>query len=50
MPSVHPPPSPNAAPELLYLLHGDPVDLAEALSGMRSADVAEALRDLHPDG
>ncbi|NUP70630.1 MAG: magnesium transporter [Gemmatimonadaceae bacterium] len=50
MPSVHPPPSPNAAPELLYLLHGDPVDLAEALSGMRAADVAEALRDLHPDG
>ena len=36
-------------PELLYLLHGDPTDLAEALVGMRAADVAEALRDLHPD-
>ena len=41
--------SPNTTPELLYLLHGDPTDLAEALSGMRAADVAEALRDLHPD-
>jgi magnesium transporter len=36
-------------PELLYLLHGDPTDLAEALATMRAADVAEALRDLHPD-
>ncbi|MEP6733345.1 MAG: magnesium transporter [bacterium] len=36
-------------PELLYLLHGDPTELAEALSGMRAADVAEALRDLPPD-
>lgn len=36
-------------PELLYLLHGDPIDLAEALTGMRAADVAEALRDLRPD-
>jgi len=36
-------------PELLYLLHGDPTDLAEALVGMRAADVAEALRDLHPE-
>ena len=36
-------------PELLYLLHGDPTDLAEALVGMRAADVAEALRDLQPD-
>jgi magnesium transporter len=42
-------PPPNTVPELLYLLHGDPTDLAEALSGMRAADVAEALRDLHPD-
>ena len=40
--------TPNV-PELLYLLHGDPTDLAEALAGMRAADVAEALRDLHPD-
>jgi magnesium transporter len=38
-----------AAPELLYLLHGDPVELQEALSGMRAADIAEALRDLQPD-
>src|SRR5256885_10699780 len=36
-------------PELLYLLHGDPTELAEALAGMRAADVAEALRELGPD-
>src|SRR6476646_12241613 len=36
-------------PELLYLLHGDPIDLAEALATMRAADVAEALRDLPSD-
>jgi magnesium transporter len=36
-------------PELLYLLHHDPGDLAEALVGMRAADVAEALRDLPPE-
>ena len=36
-------------PELLYLLHGDPADLAEMLAGMRAADIAEALRDLRPD-
>jgi magnesium transporter len=39
---------PQTIPELLYLLHGDPTDLAEALSGMRAADVAEALRALDP--
>src|SRR5438034_6665751 len=39
----------NSAPELLYLLHGDPTELAEALAGMRAADVAEALRELGPD-
>jgi magnesium transporter len=39
----------TAPPELLYLLHGDPSELAEALSGMRAADVAEALRELGPD-
>ena len=38
------------APELLYLLQGDPAELAETLAGMRAADVAEALRDLPPDG
>lgn len=39
----------SAPPELLYLLHGDPTELAEALSGMRAADVADALRELGPD-
>jgi magnesium transporter len=43
------PDRPRTAPELLYLLHGDPAELAEALAGMRSADIAEALRDLHPE-
>ncbi|HEX9108707.1 MAG TPA: hypothetical protein VF832_15790, partial [Longimicrobiales bacterium] len=33
-------------PELLYLLSGDPAELADALAGVRSADVAEALNDL----
>ncbi len=42
-------PPPSGTPELLYLLHCEPEELAEALSGMRAADVAEALRDLHPD-
>jgi magnesium transporter len=41
---------PNTAPELLYLLHGDPAELAETLAGMRAADIAEALRDLPPAG
>jgi magnesium transporter len=36
-------------PELLYLLHGDPADLSEALAGMRAADIAEALLDLSPE-
>ena len=36
-------------PELLYLLHGDPVELAEALGGMRAADIAELLLDLSPE-
>jgi magnesium transporter len=39
----------SATPELLYLLHGDPADLAEALVGMRAADIAEALVDLSPE-
>lgn len=30
-------------PELLYLLHGDPQELAETVASMRAADVAEAL-------
>ena len=37
------------SPELLYLLSGDPAELAEMLSSMRPADVAEALSRLHPD-
>jgi magnesium transporter len=37
------------APELLYLLHGDPTDLSEMLAGMRAADVADALRELGPE-
>ena len=41
-------PAPNA--ELLYLLHGDPTELAEALEGMRPADIAEALAQLPPAG
>jgi magnesium transporter len=49
MPPVAPPERAPAVPELLYLLHGDPSDMAEALAGMRAADVAEALRDLQPD-
>jgi magnesium transporter len=39
---------PNA--ELLYLVHGDPIELAEALKGMRSADIADALGKLPPSG
>jgi magnesium transporter len=35
--------------DLLYLLHGDPQDLAEALAGLRAADVADALIEMHPD-
>ncbi|MBX6331327.1 MAG: magnesium transporter [Gemmatimonadaceae bacterium] len=42
------PPPPGSAPELLYLLHGDPSDLAEALAGMRAVDIAEALTELPP--
>jgi magnesium transporter len=38
------------APELLYLLHGDPAELTETLIGMRAADIAEALRDLPAGG
>lgn len=36
-------------PELLYLVHGDPGELAETLAGMRAADIAEALRHLPPE-
>lgn len=36
--------------ELLYLLQGDPAELAETLAGMRPADIAEALHELPPAG
>src|SRR5581483_7027564 len=36
----------HTAPELLYLLHGDPAELAETLTGMRAADIAESLHGL----
>src|SRR6266851_2710154 len=36
------------APELLYLLHKDPAELAQALAELRPPDIAEALRDLPP--
>ena len=36
-------------PELLYLLHSDPEELAEALRVMRAADIAESLRSLPAD-
>ena len=35
-----------ATPELLYLLHGEPAELAAMLSELRAADVAEALHHL----
>ena len=33
----------RASPELLYLLHADPAELATTLSEMRPADVADAV-------
>jgi magnesium transporter len=49
MTAIAPRRPPTSAADLLYLLHGDPAELMEALAGMRAADVAEALRDLPPD-
>ena len=46
---AHQAPNGLRTPELLYLLHGDPQELAEALADTRAADVAEALRGLPPD-
>ncbi len=37
-------------PELLYLVAGDPNELAQAVATARSADVAEALNALPPAG
>lgn len=39
----------DPAPELLYLVHRDPEELAEACNAMRPADIAESLRRLPPD-
>ncbi|HEX5580120.1 MAG TPA: magnesium transporter, partial [Gemmatimonadaceae bacterium] len=39
----------QAIPELLYLLHGDPAELATTLHEMRAADVADALNRLRHD-
>jgi magnesium transporter len=39
----------QSTPELLYLLHGDPADLAQAARSFRAADIAEALTRLPPD-
>lgn len=41
--------SKNTAPELLYLLHGEPEDLALAARTFRAADIAEALLRLAPE-
>ncbi len=46
MPAVAPV---DQAPELLYLVHRDPAELAAACNAMRPADVAESLRGLPPD-
>ena len=39
----------QSTPELLYLLHGDPADLAQAARTFRAADIAEALTQLPAD-
>jgi magnesium transporter len=39
----------TVAPELLYLLAGDPQEFAEVVGGMQPADIAEALRALSPE-
>jgi magnesium transporter len=46
---AHQAPPSLRTPELLYLLHGDPHELAVALADARAADVAEALRHLPPE-
>jgi magnesium transporter len=40
----------TVAPELLYLLAGDPAEFAEVVAGMQPADIAEALHNLAPEG
>ncbi len=39
----------TVAPELLYLLTGDPAEFAQVVATMQAADVAEALRALTPE-
>ena len=39
----------TVAPELLYLLAGDPAEFTEVVGGMQPADVADALRALPPE-
>jgi len=39
----------TVAPELLYLLTGDPAEFAQVVATMQPADVAEALRALAPE-
>ena len=39
----------TVAPELLYLLTGDPEEFAEVVGGMQPADIAEALKALAPE-
>ncbi len=39
----------NSPAELLYLVHRDPEELADACNGMRPADIAESLLQLPPD-
>lgn len=41
--------SPHTVAQLLYLVHGDPDELQEALGEIRPPDIAEALRELPPD-
>jgi magnesium transporter len=39
----------TVAPELLYLLTGDPEEFAEVVGGMQPADIADALKALAPE-
>jgi magnesium transporter len=41
---------PELTPELLYLLAGDPGELATAMRGHRTADIADALGGIPPEG
>jgi magnesium transporter len=39
----------TVAPELLYLLTGDPEEFAEVVGGMQPADIVEAIKSLAPE-